>query len=278
MNYSTVPKSWKGWVDLGSDMNWEDYHGLWGKKAPDGSWFLLVFTNMEDACGDDALHGPEPMRYLCEVRQVCPKELSTKQQSDILSCIGMDVDDLREMSREQAEMTMVEGASTYGIYAPLCSDHSMARPTWLRSRMRKEAEAYMREPDLLEAALDMPVNQIGSTARDFRAGDIDAGLRRYASDVQATGRAPDERKNLMLKLHGCNVEELQAGPRIKRIRQSDLTGECWLVQMWGTSYCESCESKGTPDCGGQRILETGKNEKGIPIGEDGLLPASERDY
>lgn len=237
--YSTVPKSWKGWIDLGSDVNWEDYSGLWGKKAPDGTWFVLVFTNMEDACGDDALHGPEPMRYHCEVRQICPKELSPKQQSDILTYIGMDEEDLLEMTPEMAEQVMVEAASSYGIYAPLCSDHSMARPTWLRAAMKREAEAYMGEPDLLEAALDQPVNRIGSTARDFRAGNIDAGLKRYAAEVQATGEAPDESKNLMLKIQGCDVEELKAGPRVKRVRQ---------------------------------------NEKGIAIGQDGLVPVSERDY
>lgn len=60
------------------------------------------------------------------------------------------------------------------------------------------------------------------------------------------------------------------GMKTKVIRQDRLTGECWLVQMWGTSRCKDCEAFGTEDCGGQEILKTGKNEKGYKVGEDGL--------
>lgn len=58
--------------------------------------------------------------------------------------------------------------------------------------------------------------------------------------------------------------------KTKIIQQSKLTGECWMVQMQGLSACEFCEYKNTEDCGGQDILEKGKNEKGHKIGEDGL--------
>jgi hypothetical protein len=56
----------------------------------------------------------------------------------------------------------------------------------------------------------------------------------------------------------------------KVIRQDRLTGECWLVQMWGTNQCKDCPAKDTEDCGGQEILKTGKNEKGYLVMEDGL--------
>lgn len=51
----------------------------------------------------------------------------------------------------------------------------------------------------------------------------------------------------------------------KTINQSHLTSECWLVQFWGLSQCETCEAKDTPDCGGQQIRQSGKNENGYPI-------------
>lgn len=57
---------------------------------------------------------------------------------------------------------------------------------------------------------------------------------------------------------------------IKAIRQKDLTAECWVVQFSGTEYCAMCEFKDTKYCGGQNILKTGKNEKGIEIGKTGL--------
>lgn len=56
---------------------------------------------------------------------------------------------------------------------------------------------------------------------------------------------------------------------IRRIPQSKLTSECWLVQFRGFEACKDCEVKGTPDCGGKSIIKTGKNEKGfvVPINE-----------
>jgi len=49
------------------------------------------------------------------------------------------------------------------------------------------------------------------------------------------------------------------------IQQADLTSECWSVQVWGFDACEKCELKGTDDCGGKEMCETGQNEKGLNI-------------
>jgi len=46
---------------------------------------------------------------------------------------------------------------------------------------------------------------------------------------------------------------------VKYIRQSDLTTDCWMVQIWGLRYCsgmedrEPCEFLATEECGGYRI-------------------------
>ena len=55
--------------------------------------------------------------------------------------------------------------------------------------------------------------------------------------------------------------------QVKSIKQSDLTAECWAVQMWGIGKCEKCEFRNTPDCGGKEIRKTGKNQIGtvVPI-------------
>lgn len=39
----------------------------------------------------------------------------------------------------------------------------------------------------------------------------------------------------------------------KEIDQSKLTSDCWLIQFDGLSACDTCESRNTPDCGGQAI-------------------------
>lgn len=51
----------------------------------------------------------------------------------------------------------------------------------------------------------------------------------------------------------------------KKVRQQDLSAECWNVQVWGFDACNTCELLNTPDCGGQNIRRTGENSKGIPI-------------
>ena len=63
--------------------------------------------------------------------------------------------------------------------------------------------------------------------------------------------------------------------RAKRINQSDLSSDCWPVQIWGLSYCSGlgnpnnrCEYLGTDECGGIRIRKmilSGKYPKnGLP--------------
>lgn len=42
---------------------------------------------------------------------------------------------------------------------------------------------------------------------------------------------------------------------IKEINQSELTSECWLIQMQGLYACESCDLLNTEECGGQEILK-----------------------
>jgi len=54
----------------------------------------------------------------------------------------------------------------------------------------------------------------------------------------------------------------------RTIKQSELTSECWGIQMAGPEKCETCEFRDTPECGGQDIRKTGKNKLGhaVPLG------------
>ena len=42
---------------------------------------------------------------------------------------------------------------------------------------------------------------------------------------------------------------------VKYMKQSELTSECWSIQMWGIEKCDSCEFLNTDECGGQDIRE-----------------------
>ena len=57
------------------------------------------------------------------------------------------------------------------------------------------------------------------------------------------------------------------------IQQSELTSDCWLIQIQGVEACTSCEVKDTDECGGKEILKQVKagtypsEGKGKPIKE-----------
>lgn len=59
-------------------------------------------------------------------------------------------------------------------------------------------------------------------------------------------------------------------PVVKTVKQANLISECWLIQMFGKSECLMCDIKDTPECGGKNICKTGKNSKGIDVGEGGV--------
>jgi len=43
--------------------------------------------------------------------------------------------------------------------------------------------------------------------------------------------------------------------KFKTFNQSELTSECWLIQMQGIKACKKCEFFNTEECGGQEILK-----------------------
>jgi len=176
----------KGWTDVGSDVNWVDYHGKWARKAADGSWYVLDWTNMVDACGAEG----EDCPYVCEVKRVDLSDLSAETLKSALDCVGLDLDDVKPEHRDCA---LVEACVSYGCAQPLESFSGAKYPERIRANARRYAEQCMKDAALLAERLARPVNRIGSTAAEYGRGDIDAALSRGPFD---TG------KNLMRKLHG----------------------------------------------------------------------------
>jgi hypothetical protein len=176
----------KGWIDLGSDVNWVDYSGKWGKRAKDGSWYVIDFTNMVDACGEEAADAP----YVCEVKRVDLSELTDANRRAALDCVGLDLEDVEPRHREAA---LVEACVSYGFMQPLDSFSGARHAARIRANARRAAEALMRDAGALETALERPVNKIGSTAREYGRGDCDTALSRGPFDPA---------KNLMRKLRG----------------------------------------------------------------------------
>jgi len=77
--------------------------------------------------------------------------------------------------------------------------------------------------------------------------------------------------------------------RSKRIKQNDITSDCWMVQVWGIEYCSgngdpksSCEYLDTEECGGKRIRKLMIARKypreGLPDQEYKAIPSLGSDY
>jgi hypothetical protein len=54
------------------------------------------------------------------------------------------------------------------------------------------------------------------------------------------------------------------------VKQSQLSSECWGVQVLGLCHCTDCEFLDTKDCTGKRIRRTGKNANGFRVPLSGL--------
>ena len=203
----------KNWIELCSDVDWQDYHGMWARKAKDGSWYVLRWTNLYDAIGEKEA----PYQYECDVLHVDLAEIDDDKILDAFKCCGFDhakrnavgnwiengddnTDNLVECVMSDA--MVVECLIQYGIYAPLDEFTGNVRPLNIRAQARRRAEELMRDAEALKQRLDRPVNKIGSTAADFGKGDPLAGLRRYAEEGI---HGADPNSDLMLKIYGDRI-------------------------------------------------------------------------
>jgi hypothetical protein len=198
-NYTSM----RGWTYLAGPGWWTGEDAMWARKAKDGAWFVLRFTDLLDAGGKDFKDTP----FECDVRRIHLKELPEKEVDSALRSCGWEwkkdgddtilVNDQGSVMRAGERLTLaaVEMCVSYGLGAPL---YSATGKRWLhvRAEARREAEGFLKGTSDLDAALDRPVNAIGSTAREYGLGDISSALAR--------GPATRE-KELVKKLQGAPI-------------------------------------------------------------------------
>lgn len=139
----------RGWIELCSDVNWQDYHGMWAKKARDGSWYVLRWTNLLDAGGEEFADTP----YECDVKRVDLNELPAKERASALHCCG-NVEVGGEVLTESGhilanganvDLCVLECCIQYGLGEPLESFTGRMRPLNIRAKARRYAENLMRD-------------------------------------------------------------------------------------------------------------------------------------
>jgi hypothetical protein len=99
------------------------------------------------------------------------------------------------MEKEEApsDEILAECCDSYGCHAPLQSWQGNNARQLMRQAYRLADE--LTDSAKLETRLERPVNKIGSTAREFMAGDFNSAMARGCESSDPTAR-------LMAKMHG----------------------------------------------------------------------------
>lgn len=161
-----------------------DYGGTNSRNIGNRKFQFIELTNMEEACGRD---NEGQSKYVVELQMVDLNSISADNIKSALACCG------QENEESPSDEIMAECCNSYGCYAPLNS--------WNGNNARKlMREAYklaneLLDEEKLESALDKPVNRIGSSAREFMAGD-------FTSAIQRGCEAGNPESRLMANLHG----------------------------------------------------------------------------
>lgn len=169
------------WIDIGSDVNWIDYGGRWAKHIGGTRYHVIRFENCEE-WGDGATG------YHCDLQEV---NVTSDQLADALeSCGWKELDSARLMP--EMDLVKAECLSSYGAYAPLWSESGTNAYKLIRAAKR-ESRLLLSDAKAYQARMDRPVNAIGSTAREYQAGDMLSGVLRGVE-------AGDTKAELMLKM------------------------------------------------------------------------------
>ncbi len=176
----------KTWIDVGSDVNWQDYGGTWARKVAPGRYHFINFGNWEDMVGGDAAGGPT---YNCALSEVdlnlIPQDEvdSAAEFCDLDSWIDDEVD--VEVDVEVKLLAIATACHSYGCKAPLeeWNSHNARKLIADARRLSRSLD----DDDLHAAAMERPVNRIGSTAAEYMTGDMSSATLRglAAGSVEA---------------------------------------------------------------------------------------------
>jgi len=161
----------------------DDTDLLESRKVGPRAYQFINVVDMVDACGRDATD-----EFVAELHYVDLDAIDADTIRKALECCGQqDEPDL-------SDLAIAECCHSYGAKAPLDSWSGNGR-TVVRRQARSEAHSLLTSG--MKAALQRPVNQLGSTAAEFMRGDIFSAMQRGAE-------AGDPSARLMAKVYGVD--------------------------------------------------------------------------
>lgn len=150
----------RNWTDIGSDVNWRDYGGRWARHIAGTRYHVVRFENCAE-WGDGAT------RYHCDLQEV---DIASDSLASALQSVGCD-------DESPCDLAKVEALASYGAYAPLWQEAGANAHALLRAAKR-ESRMLATDADAYEERMERPVNAIGSTAREYAAGDLQSAMTR----------------------------------------------------------------------------------------------------
>lgn len=81
----------KPWVDLGSDVNWREYGGLWGRAIDETDWEVVEFFG-----SDESAHLESGAKYWAKYTT---HSLKNPDLPSALQCQGCDTDDYSDADK-----------------------------------------------------------------------------------------------------------------------------------------------------------------------------------
>lgn len=156
----------KAWTDIGSDVNWADYGGLWARHIEGTRYHVIRFENCRE-WGDGATG------YHVELSEVT---LDNPQLESALASNGLTMADMSEIQERGREWAKVSALHSHGAKAPLFQNASANSWALLRAAKR-ESRLLQRDQSEYSDRMDRPVNAIGTSARNYGLGIIFAADR-----------------------------------------------------------------------------------------------------
>lgn len=176
----------KIWLDAYDDSDQTLFVG----KLSAGVYVFVEILDMEAYCGRDNDGHP---KYSGSTAIVDLSAIGEEEITSALRSCGLDAEE------NLADLFVAEACFRHGCKAPVWDESSNSR-RYLEREGKRQGRA-MEDSDTREEALDRPVNQIGSTAREYMVGDL-------TSAVQRGCERGDRSAQILAKMHGATEEQI----------------------------------------------------------------------
>lgn len=195
---------------LTGDVNWVDYGGKFWRKVGAGRYHIIELVNWVDACGEHEAAEVGSTYNVC-LSEVDVLAASDEQKTSAARSWGWTLEDVREQQTGEAwgmtspmenpDLMWAEILHSYGARAPLWQENGNNYQKLMRAARLESRD--LDDPKTHEAAMNRPVNRLGSTAREFMQNDTASAMVRGV-------REGSEQAKLIAKMYGVPDKTIEA--------------------------------------------------------------------